>query len=147
MRGSLGERDAVAVVVNGDGGRVTVGDRPNDVLRSPRRVAAEENAGPRRLHGDLVDGGHAPLVELEADVALDPGKSVFLADGEDDVVAGEENGVDDRGDLLAPFLFPLELFEHHPHEAPFLHDERLGRVVDDDLDQLLLGVSSSPPRL
>ena len=54
-----------------------------------RRVAAEEHAGRRRLHGRLVDHRHVPLVELDADVALDPGERVLLADREEHVVARE----------------------------------------------------------
>ena len=65
-------------------------DRPDDVLRSERRVAAEEHARPRRLEGRLVDHRHVPLVELDAEVALDPREGVLLADREDHVVAGEE---------------------------------------------------------
>ena len=36
-----------------------------------------------------VDHRHVPSVELDADIALDPGKGVFLADGDQHVVAGE----------------------------------------------------------
>ena len=36
-----------------------------------------------------IDLRHAPLVELDADVALDPGEGVLLADGDQHVVAFE----------------------------------------------------------
>ena len=39
--------------------------------------------------GLRVDHRHAVLVELDADVALDPGEGVFLADGDQHVVALE----------------------------------------------------------
>ena len=39
------------------------------------------------MHGDLVHHRHAPLVELDAGVPLDPRESVFLPDGHQDVVA------------------------------------------------------------
>ena len=42
---------------------MAVRDRPDDVLRAERRIAAEEDAGPRRRHRRLVDDRHAPLVE------------------------------------------------------------------------------------
>jgi hypothetical protein len=84
--GRVGQRDAVAVVVDRDGRLVAVGHRPDDVLRAPRSVAAEEHAFARGLEGLLVDLGHAPLVELDADVALDPGERALLPDGEDDRV-------------------------------------------------------------
>ena len=89
LRRPVGDRQALAVVVDRDGGLVPVLHRPDDVLRAPRGVAAEEHAGAGGLEGGLVDDRHVPLAELDADVALDPGKGVFLADGQDDVVARE----------------------------------------------------------
>ena len=44
--------------------------------------------GMGRGHGLGVDLGHVPLVELDADVALDPGERVLLADRDQHVVAG-----------------------------------------------------------
>ena len=46
-----------------------------------------------------VELRHVPLVELDAEVALDPGKRVLLPDREDHVVAGNEDFLDDA---LAP---------------------------------------------
>ena len=56
-----------------------------------RGVAAEEDARQRRLEGHRVDDGHVPFADLEAEVALDPGERVLLADREDDVVAGDDD--------------------------------------------------------
>ena len=39
--------------------------------------------------GQFVDHRHPPLVEFDADVALYPGEGVFLADGDQHVVALE----------------------------------------------------------
>ena len=61
--------------------------RPDDVLRAERRVAAEEHLRVGRRHGLRVDLGHVPLVELDADVALDPRERVLLADRDQHVVA------------------------------------------------------------
>jgi hypothetical protein len=61
---------------------VAVLDCPDDVLRPEGRVPAEEHAGSRALVGHRVDHRHLPLVELDAEVALDPGERVLLADGE-----------------------------------------------------------------
>ena len=86
----LVDRLAVAEFVDRNGGLMAVLHRPDDVLRAERRVAAEKHLRQRRLKGDLVHLGHVPLVEFDADVALDPGKGVLLADGENHVVAREE---------------------------------------------------------
>ena len=119
-------------------------DRPDDVLGSPGRVAAEENSGTRRLERRLVDGRHAPLVELDPHVALDPGEGVFLADRQDHVVGGQEHFVDHVRFLRLGVPFqPLEL--HALQHAVFDH-EALGRVIDDDLDAFFLGVVQFPRR-
>ncbi len=94
MRRALGDRNALAIIVDGDGGLMAVLGRPDDVLGPPGGVAAEEDAVARALHGVFVHHGHVPFVEFDADVALNPGERVFLADGENHVVGGEENGVD-----------------------------------------------------
>ena len=50
-----------------------------------------------------IDHRHVPLVELDAEIALDPGERVFLADGEDHVVRRQEFLADDAlgGDAAA----------------------------------------------
>ena len=94
VRRPLGERRALAMIVDRDRRLVSVLDGPDDVLRSPRRVAAEKDAGLGRHHRRAIHHGHAVLVELEADVALDPLERVLLADGEDDVVARQHDRLD-----------------------------------------------------
>ncbi len=66
---------------------VAMRDRPDDVLRSECGIPAEEHIGNARLHRDLIDDGHAPSVEFETDVALDPWKRIFLPDRHQYVVA------------------------------------------------------------
>ena len=51
-------------------------DGGDDVLRAEGRVAAEEHLGQRGLEGLRVEHRHVPLVELDADVALDPREGV-----------------------------------------------------------------------
>ena len=125
-RHALGERLALAVLVDRDRGLVTVLDRPDDVLRAERRVAAEEHALARRLERDGIELRHAPLVELDAEVALDPGEGVLLADREDHVVAGNEYLLDDAlaQDFGAIHLV-LEPVELHALELAALDDEGL----------------------
>ena len=93
---------AVAELVDRDRGLVAVRDGPDDVLRAERGVAAEEDVRQGRLHGRRVDNGHAPAVELDADVALDPGKGVLLPDRDQHVVAREVHvGLAGRDELAA----------------------------------------------
>jgi hypothetical protein len=92
----LGRRPVVEVLaaaeqVDRDRRLVALGRRGDDVLRPERRVAAEEDLRQRRLQGLFVQHRHAPLVELEADVALDPGEGVLLADRDQHFVAGSWN--------------------------------------------------------
>ena len=144
MRQALGDGNALAVIVDGDGGLMAVLDGPDDVLRSPGGVAAEENAVARTLHGLLVDHGHVPFVELDADVALDPGERIFLADGEDHVVGGEKN-VSMRFRFLG-LRVPFQALELHADQLAVFDDEALGRVIDDDLDAFFFGVLELPGR-
>src|SRR5438034_6793093 len=103
--------------------------RPNDVLRTPRRVAAEENAGERGLHRRLVHHRHAVLVEIDPDVALDPRKRVVLPDRQNDFVAGKYDGVEYLADLPPILLTPFHALEFHPDEFSILDHEPLGRVI------------------
>src|SRR5688572_31416503 len=78
MRGTLGERHAPAIVVDRNRRLVTMLHGPDDVLGPPRRVTTEEDPRARALHRGAVDDRHPPIVELDADVPLDPGESVLL---------------------------------------------------------------------
>src|SRR5262249_4312350 len=128
-------------------GLVAVRDCPNDVLRAERRVAAEEHARQRASHSGLIDLRHAPLVELDADVALDPRKGVLLADRDKDVVA--RNGLVRLAGRhqLAPALrvaLGLDLFEGDARESAVLVLERLGHHVIEDWDALVHSVLFFP---
>jgi hypothetical protein len=48
---------ATTQLVDGNGGVVSVGHCPDDVLRTECGIAAEEHFGQSRLHRDLVDHG------------------------------------------------------------------------------------------
>ena len=133
---------ALAVVVDRDRRLMAVLDRPDDVLRAPGGVAAEKNAGARGHEGDLVDDRHVPLVEFDPDIALDPREGVLLADGENHVVAGNEDGVDAPVRVFAS-ASRLEALELHPRQLAVLDHEALRRVVDDDLDASSSASSSS----
>ncbi len=128
----LGERRALAMVVDRDRRLMSVLDGPDDVLRSPRGVAAEEDARRGRHHRRPIHHRHPVLVELDPDVALDPRERVLLADREDDVVAREHHRLDDLTLLLSVLFRPAQNLDLHPDELPVLEHEALGRVVLDD---------------
>src|ERR1700684_4603993 len=82
---------------------MTVGDGPDDVLRSEGRVAAEKHLWIARRHGLGIDLRHVPYVELDAAIALDPWKRILLADRDQHVVAGEMLvGFAGRDEFAAP---------------------------------------------
>src|SRR5437762_8237863 len=62
----------MAQFVDRDRRLMAVRDGPDNVLRPERRIPAEEHVGQGRLHRLRIDRGHAPAIELDADVALDP---------------------------------------------------------------------------
>ncbi len=137
--------DALAVVVDADGRLVRVLDRPDDVQRTPRRVAAEEDAGARAREGRPCRPRGNPTCRSRSRC---PARSTGTPP------PGRWRGSRRRrggrrcrwaSATSLPFsslrLVPLEL---HPLELPGLDDERLRLVVDDDLDLLLLGVLELP---
>src|SRR6185312_12033030 len=81
------------------------------------------------FEGHLVDCGHVPFVELDAEVAFDPGKGVVLADGEDHIVARKDDGVENFGVLR--FCVPFEALEFHAGElAVFDYEAKNSKVLD-----------------
>ncbi len=117
---------------------------PNDVLRSPRRIAAEEHAGPCRHERRLVDDGHVPLPELESDVPLDPRECRLLTDRKDDVIARKDHGTERL--RMTGIAVPLQPLELHTRELAVLDHEPQGRVVDHDVDAFFLRVLELPRR-
>src|SRR5882724_4158531 len=135
----------MAKLVNRNGGLVSVFDGPDDVLGPECRIASEKYLRPRGLISDLVHLGHIPFIEFDADPLLDPRKGVFLADGENDVVAGKEDIAEAaRGFDVAVVDVVLEFLEHHALEEAALGDEGFGRVIDDDFDVFVLGIFEFP---
>src|SRR5262245_15478823 len=134
------------MLVDRDRRLVSMRDCPDDVLRPPRRVAAEEYAGARRLHGDTVDDGHSMFVEVDTDVALDPRERILLADRENHVVTRNHDGVDHLTLLLSILLEPAQPVQLETDEFSFLENEALRRVVLDDLDAFLFGILELPRR-
>jgi hypothetical protein len=73
------------------------------LLGRTRRRRRRRRWGGWGSHGPGVDLRHAPFVERDADVALDPGERVLLADGDQHVVAGNVPvGLTGRNEIAAP---------------------------------------------
>ena len=77
----------IHVLVNRDCGLVTVCDGPDNIFGTKGRITAEEHALSRTHHRSLVDDRAVPLIEIDANIPLDPRKRVVLTDRENDVVA------------------------------------------------------------
>ncbi len=89
-------------------------DRPNDVLRAERRIAAEEHLGSGRLEGERIDLGNIPFVEFDADVFFNPRKGIFLTDGKNDVIAWKEYIAERTGGFdVAVLDVVFQFLEHH----------------------------------
>ena len=164
---------AAALQVDRDRRLVPVRDRPDDVLRAERRIASEVHAGAGRRHRRLVDHRHSVPVELDAEVALDPRKGIFLPDRDQHVVAGNVHGrlarrhelapavrVDSRRDLVErdagelalgvrEFLRHEEIVDRDPlvHRVFLLPRRRLHLVeagANDDLDAFAAQPARAP---
>ena len=128
---------------------MTVRHCPDDVLGAKRRVTAEKDFRLHRLQRDLVDDGKSRLVELDARVALDPGKRILLSDRDEHVVAGEMNFRLAGGQQLAAALFVLargDFFEHYAGKTSLFVRERLRHVVVDDRNAFVHGILFFPRR-
>src|SRR6266436_880491 len=131
------------------GGLVAVGDRPDDVLRAECGVAAEEHLRVGRAHGLGIDFGHVPFVEFDADVALDPGKRILLADGDEDIVAGNMLVGFAGRDKVAPafgIVLGFHLFEDDAGEAAIIVGESFGYQEIEDRDAFVHRVLLLPWR-
>src|SRR5256885_6580996 len=146
VRGTLVERNPHAVIVNRDRRLVSMLYRPDDVLRPPRRVAAEKNTRLRAREGLLVDDGHVLVVESDSRIALDPRERILLADGEDNGIARENDGLEHLALLLSILLGPAQPVHLHPDELSLLHDTSLWGMVLDDLDAFFFRVLELPRR-
>ena len=136
-----------AHLVDRQRGIVAVGDRPDDVLRAEGGVAAEEYLRMGGRHGLGIDLRHVPFVEFDADVALDPGEGILLADGDQHVVAGEVLIRLAGRNEVAPTLgvvLGLHFLEQHAGEAAVLVGELLRHEVIEDRDILVHGVLLFP---
>src|SRR3989441_2423926 len=148
-RRTLLEILAVEELVDRDRGVVAVRHRPDDVLGSECRVAAEEDFRLCGLHRDFVDDRHAVLVELNSHVALDPGEGVLLPHRDEHVVALEALiGLSGGNEAASPFLVAhrLHLLESHAGELAVLVLEGLGDEVVEDGNALVLSVFLFPGR-
>ena len=112
-------------------------------------VAAEKDLRIGRLEGGRVDHRHAPLVEFEPYVALDPGEGVLLADRHQHVVAFEML-VRLAGRLEPAAALVVEahrhLLEDNAGEAAVCVGEFLGDEVVEDRDALVHRVLLLPGR-
>src|SRR3984893_17099517 len=126
---------AVAQFVDRDRGIVAVRHGPDDVLRPEGCIAPKEDIGQGRLHRLGVDLWHAPAVEFDPDVALDPREGVLLADRDQDVVAWDVHvGLAGRDEIAATarIVFGLDLLEQHPGQlAPFTGEFLRHQPVED----------------
>ena len=112
-------------------------------------VAAEEHFGIGRGHGVRIDLGHVPFVELDAAIALDPGKRVLLADGDQHVVAWEMLiRLAGRHEIAAALgvAHRLDLLEDHAGELAVVVGEFLRHEVIEDRNVLVHRVLLLPGR-
>ncbi len=119
---------------------------PNDVLRTERGVTAEIDSRQRRFESRGIDDRCIPLIELDPDIAFYPWKRILLANRENDVVAGDEDLVDDCAFENVSFRtnVVLDTVKQHPLQLAAVDDEFFWRVINDDLDPLLFGVLELP---
>ena len=128
---------------------MAVRDGGNDVFGTEGRVAAEKHAREARGEGHRVDQRHSAVIEGDAEVGLDPGKGVLLADRNQHVVARDMHvGLAGRNKLAAAalVLLRLDLLEPDSGEPAGLVGEGFGDEIVEDFDALVSGVLLFPGR-
>ena len=130
---------------DGDRGLVAVRHGPDDVLRSPGRVAAEEDAGARRLAWSSRRPPACPICRTRC-------RGRARSRGTRSPGRWRESRRRPGGrsvSITLEFLrvgVPFQALELHAGELAVLDHEALGRVIDDDLDAFFLGVLQFPGR-
>src|SRR5215212_8653320 len=128
---------------------MAVRHRPDDIFRAKRGIAAEEHLRVGRAHGLGIDLRHIPLVEFNPAVALDPRKSVFLADGHQHIIAGNRLVRFARWYETAPaarVVFRPDFLEGNAGELAVVVNERHWHHEIEDGNVLVNGVFFLPRR-
>src|SRR5689334_1788222 len=133
---------SMAIVVDRNGGLMTVLDRPDNILWPKSSVAAEEHAGPGGLICGGIDYGRIPFIEIDSQIAFYPREGVLLTDGQDHVIGGQEY----RASCLRipRASIPYELIKLHAFDNAILDDEFFRRMIDKNFNLLLLGILELP---
>ncbi len=123
--------------------------RGDDVLRPEGRVATEEHMRQRDCGAWRIDHRQTRCVKLDADIALDPGKGVLLADRHQHLVALDEDIGRTGGLQGAPALrvvHRLDELEGHAADRPVDVNDGLGHMAGQDRDAFVLRVFLFPGR-
>src|SRR5262249_13842834 len=102
-----------------------------------------------RGHGPGIDLRHVPAVELDPNVALDPGERVFLAYRDQHIVAGKMLlGLTGRNECAPPLgvVFRLDLLEQHAGQLAVDVGDLFRHEIIEDRDILVHGVFLFPRR-
>ena len=95
----------LAEFMNGNGSLMSMCDSPNDIFRAECRIAAEKHFIQCGLKGCFIDNRHIPtIIKLQANVALDPRKGIFLSDRDNHIIA---------------FIIMIRLTRRHQSAAAF----------------------------
>src|SRR5580658_4785756 len=148
-RRALGDILTAAEFVDRNRRVMAMGYGPDDVFGPEGGITAEEHSGQGRLHRFGVDHRHAPAIEFEADIALDPRKGVLLADGDQHVIARNHDvrlaGRHQIAPALGVTLGP-DLLEAHPPQTPAVVEKLLGHHIVEDRDAFMHGILLLPGR-
>ena len=148
-RWTISEILASAQKIDRDRRGMAVRDRPNNVLRSKGRIAAEEHFLQCGRVGYFVDNWHARAIEFDADIPLDPRKCVLLTHRDEYCIAFDQHvrfsAWDERSAVLG-IKFRAHLLEGDASQAAVAVHERLRHEKIEDRDALMHRVLFFPGR-
>ena len=128
---------------------MAVGYRGDNIFRPEGGVTTKKHLGIGGLESGLVHHRHIPLVELDTQVALYPGKGILLADGHQHIVRLHEYQLFSGGHqaaLAVLVVMGLDLLEQHALQLAVLDHDLLGHMIVVDRYALVHGIFLLPGR-
>src|SRR4051812_35652938 len=112
--------------MNGNGRFMPMGDGPDDVLWSERSITAKEDLRQCRLVGFGIHHRTVLVIKAQTEITFDPWKRGVLANGKNDVLAGQINvrlAAGHRVPLLFVIVGLLEFLKAYGFELAAFDDK------------------------
>src|SRR5690554_6307932 len=135
--------------MHGDSGLMAMCHGCNHILGSKSRISSEEYPWMGRLKSGFIHNRHIPLVKIHTRISFNPGKTVFLAYGDQYIIRSYKYIRFTRWEQLALAVFIIYcmyLFKFHPDKFAVFYFEAQRDMVVEYLNIFMDGVFFFPGR-